>query len=170
MSKKISAFTDDALGTLDATALTEAIRRGEIHLREALEAAISRAEKVNPHLDAIVLPMYEEALANSRPTEGGFAGVPTFIKDTDHIAGYPTQMGTGVFKAKPAHKNSRFLNQYLSTGLVNIGKTTLPEFGLMCSTENERWAITHNPLKDFKTPANLAFSGQTLYFPKAKAI
>lgn len=145
MSKKISAFTDDALGTSDATALAEAIRRGEIHPREALESAIARAENVNPHLDAIVLPMYEEALANSRPTAGGFAGVPTFIKDTDHIAGYPTQMGTGVFKAKPARKNSRFVNQYLSTGLINLGKTTLPEFGLICSTENERWAITRNP-------------------------
>lgn len=145
MSKKISAFTDDALGTLDATALAEAIRRGEIHPREALESAIARAERVNPHLDAIVLPMYEEVLANSRPTSGAFAGVPTFIKDTDHIAGYPTQMGTGVFKAKPARKNSRFVNQYLSTGLINLGKTTLPEFGLICSTENERWAVTRNP-------------------------
>jgi amidase len=145
MSKRISAFTDDALGNSDAMALAEATRNREIHPKEVLEAAISRAEKVNPSLNAIVLSMYEEARKTPLPKSGAFAGIPTFIKDTDPIAGYPTQLGTGVFKAKPAKKNSRFVNQFLSTGLINLGKTTLPEFGLICSTENERWAVTRNP-------------------------
>lgn len=145
MSKIISAFTDDALGNLDATALAEAIKRGEIHPREALESAISRAEKVNPELNAIVVKTYEDARRLKNPAPGAFAGVPTFIKDSDDIAGYPTRLGTGVFQAKAARKNSRFVNQYLSSGVINLGKTTLPEFGLICSTENERWGITRNP-------------------------
>jgi amidase len=145
MSKRISAFTDDALGNSDATALAEAIRNREIHPNEVLEAAISRAEKVNPSLNAIVLSMYDDARKTPPHKSGAFAGVPTFIKDTDPIAGYPTQLGTGVFKAKPAKKNSRFVNQFLSSGLITLGKTTLPEFGLICSTENERWAVTRNP-------------------------
>ena len=45
--KKISAFTDDALGTMDAVAVAEAIASGKISAQEAAEAAIARAEKVN---------------------------------------------------------------------------------------------------------------------------
>ncbi len=146
MGKRISAFTDDALGTMDATATAEAIAGKKISAEEILEAAIARAEKVNGELNAIVIKMYDDARKSlQQKTEGGFFGVPTFMKDTENIPGYPTQLGTGALKAKPAKNYSKFAKQFLSTGLLNLGKTTLPEFGLICSTENERWGITRNP-------------------------
>ena len=146
MGKKISAFTDDALGKMDATAIAEAIATKTISVEEAVEAAIARAEKVNGELNAIVIKMYDDARKGSQQKAGGgLYGVPTFIKDSDNITGYPTQLGTGALKAKPAKSNSKFVNQFLSTGVRNLGKTTLPEFGLICSTENERWGITRNP-------------------------
>lgn len=146
MSKIISAYTDDALGMMDATAVAEAIAKKEISAKEAVEAAIERAEKVNPALNAIVLKTYDDALNIAKPSNrGALYGVPSFIKDNDNIAGYPTQLGTGVFKAKPMKKNSKFVDQFMSTGVRNLGKTTLPEFGLICTTENERWGITRNP-------------------------
>jgi amidase len=146
MNHKINAFTEDALGKMDAVGIAEAIAKKEISVSEAIEAAIARAEKVNPELNAIVVKTYEKARSFSEKTKGsGLFGVPTFIKDTDHLAGYPTQMGTGAFKSKNATHNSKFVNQFLSTGLVNLGKSTLPEFGLICSTENQKWGITRNP-------------------------
>lgn len=146
MGQRVSAFTNDALGIMDATELAAAIARGEVSVTEVLEAAIQRAEKVNPELNAIVIKMYDDARKNSsKLSKGAFYGVPTFIKDSDPIAGYPTQLGTGSFKAKNANKNGKFVNQFLSTGLNCLGKTTLPEFGLICSTENERWGVTRNP-------------------------
>lgn len=153
MGKRIHAFGDDALGTLDAVGIAQAISQKKVSVAEVVEAAIARAEKVNPKLNAIVIKMYDEAIRLSRTYAGnGFCGVPSFVKDTDHIAGYPTQMGTGVFKAKIARHNSPFVNQMLATGLIHLGKSTLPEFGLICSTENERWGITRNPWNtDFTT-------------------
>lgn len=146
MGKRINAFTNDALGTMDATDLAAAISKGNVSVTEVLEAAIQRAEKVNPELNAIVIKMYDDARKNSSELrKGAFYGVPSFIKDSDPIAGYPTQLGTGSFKAKNASKHGKFVNQFLSTGLNCLGKTTLPEFGLICSTENERWGITRNP-------------------------
>ena len=146
MGKRVNAFTDDALGNMDATAIAEAIATKTISVEEAVEAAIARAEKVNGELNAIVIKMYDDARKGSQQKAGGgLHGVPTFIKDTDGIKGYPTQLGTGALKVKPAKGNSKFVNQFLSTGLRNLGKTTLPEFGLICSTENERWGITRNP-------------------------
>lgn len=146
MTKRTNAFTDDALGNLDATGIAQAIATKQISVQEAVEAAISRSENVNPELNAIVLKTYDDARKTNRlKKDGAFYGVPTFFKDTDNIKGYPTQMGTGAFNSKKAKKNSRFVNQFLSTGVVSLGKTTLPEFGLLCSTENERWAVTRNP-------------------------
>jgi amidase len=146
MGNRVSAFTDDALGNMDATAIAEAIATKKISVAEAVEAAIARAEKVNGELNAIVIKMYDDARKGSQQKAGGgLYGVPTFIKDSDNITGYPTQLGTGALKAKPAKSNSKFVNQFLSTGVRNLGKTTLPEFGLICSTENERWGITRNP-------------------------
>ena len=146
MSKQVNAFTDDALGTLDATGVAKAISKGEMTAQEAIETSIARSEKVNPDLNAIVLKLYDDARkVENLKKDGAFYGVPTYFKDTDNIKGYPTQMGTGAFSAKKAKKNSRFVNQFLSTGVSYLGKTTLPEFGLLCSTENERWAVTRNP-------------------------
>jgi len=146
MGNKISAFTNDVLGQMDATAIAESIAAKRISQAEVIEAAINRAEKVNPGLNAFVIKMYDASRKSSQVTlKGAFHGVPTVIKDSDNVAGYPTQLGTGAFTAKPAKNNSQYVNQFLSTGVIPIGKTTLPEFGLICSTENERWGITRNP-------------------------
>ncbi len=146
MSKKISAFSDDAIGTLDAVGIAEAISAKKISQEEVIEAAIQRAEKVNGELNAIAYKTYDSARAKAKtPQTGLLAGVPTFVKDNEKVKGTPTQMGTLAFKAKPAKKNSQFVNQFFATGLNSLGKSTLPELGLICSTENPKWGITRNP-------------------------
>lgn len=131
---------------MDAVGIAEAIAAKKVSAAEAIEAAIHRAEAVNGELNAIVLRTYADARNLERLARGGaLYGVPSFIKDNDSIQGYPTQLGTGAFTARKAKKNSRYVNQFLSTGVSCLGKSTMPEFGFMCSTENERWGITRNP-------------------------
>jgi amidase len=143
---RVSAFTSDALGTLDAVGIAAAVANGDISVNEATQAAIQRAERVNPTLNAIALRFYEDALSGKHLEKDGLLyGVPTFIKDNEYIAGYPTQQGNGAFIAKPAKRHSKYVRQFLSTGVNPLGKTTLPEFAFICSTENERWGITRNP-------------------------
>lgn len=143
---RISAFTGDALGTLDAVGIAAAIQAKHISATEATEAAIRRAERVNPVLNAIALRTYDDARqAKNVHQDGALYGVPTFIKDNEPLAGYPTQKGTGAFIARPEKRHSKYVRQFLSTGLNCLGKTTLPEFAFLCSTENERWGITRNP-------------------------
>src|SRR6187399_432716 len=71
------------LTALDATAQAELVRRGEVTAAELVEAAIRRAETVNPALNAIVTPLYEAALDAARGAlpEGPFTGVPFLVKD-----------------------------------------------------------------------------------------
>ena len=146
MKKNVHAFGDDAIGFEDAVGLAAAIATKKVSPLEITQAAIARAEKVNPDLNAIACPNYEQALQTAtQPFTGFFGGLPTFIKDNEHLKGLPTQFGTKAFVARPATRNSKYVNQMLSTGLNAIGKTTLPEFGLICSTENPKWGITRNP-------------------------
>lgn len=146
MEKTINVFRDDALGNMDAVAVAAAIAQKKVSVQEVTEAAIERAEMANSTLNAIVLKTYEDARNTARLNEKGLLyGVPAFIKDNENIKGYPTQKGTGAFKAKVEKSNSKFVDQFLSTGVNCLGKSTLPEFGFICSTENERWGITRNP-------------------------
>ena len=146
----VHAFTDDALGEHDATSLAAAIVAGEISAREAADAAIARAEKVNPELNAIVVRDYDRARTASERTAHGvfagvFAGVPTFIKDNTDIAGLPTGHGSEAVRPTVKATTEPYAEQYLSAGMTMLGKTTLPEFGFNATTEYQHLPPTRNP-------------------------
>lgn len=144
----VSAVCDDVLGTMDAVEIARLIEAGEIHAREAVEAAIARAERVNPSLNAIATPLFDSARRDAEsPCPGPFAGVPSFIKDNDPVAGSPFLYGSRGLPRTPAAKSSPFAKQFLSLGLINLGKTTMPEFGLTGTTEALVHGPTHNPWK-----------------------
>ena len=70
------------LALLDATAQAELVRAGQVTAVELTEAAIERIEALNPELNAVVTPAYEQALEAARTVRGGpFAGVPYLLKD-----------------------------------------------------------------------------------------
>ncbi len=145
-SERASAFCDDVLGTADGVEIARRIKAGDIHPREAVEAAIRRAEMVNPRLNAIATALFDSARERATsPPPGPFGGVPSFIKDTDEVAGSPLLFGSRGLPRKPAEKTSPFAKQFLSMGFINLGKTTTPEFGLTGTTEALLYGPTHNP-------------------------
>jgi amidase len=136
----------DELARLDAVGLAAAIARGEVSGREATEAAIARVEALNPQLNALVVTDFERALAHAAaPGEGAFAGVPTVVKDNENVFGLPTRSGSLATPTKPAEADSPFVSQFRSTGVVVIGKSTLPAFGFNASTEFDDAPPTRNP-------------------------
>ena len=145
-SHRIHAFTDDALGDLDAVGVAEAIRDGEISAREATEAAIARVEQVDPAINAMVVRDFERALDQASTAGSGvFSGVPTVIKDNTDVAGLPTRHGAESVPASDANADAPFTTQLRSTGVIVIGKSTMPEFGWNASTEFENLPPTRNP-------------------------
>lgn len=142
------AFSNDALGYDDATGVAERIRNKEISASEALEAALSRVDKVEAVLNGIQTPDFERArhIAQSGSFQSGvFAGVPSIVKDNNDVQGLPTLHGSAAVKPKPAKKNGVLVEQLLNQGFVNIGKSTLPEFGFSASTEPAHAEPTRNP-------------------------
>ena len=149
----VSAFCNDVLGSADAVEIARRIEAREIRACEAVEAAIARAERVNPSLNAIATPLFDSALRDAKGARPGvFAGVPSFVKDTDAVAGSPVLFGSRGLPRKPADKTSAFAKQFLSLGLINLGKTTTPEFGLTGTTEALVYGPTHNPWKRGYSP------------------
>lgn len=52
-SQSLHAFTDDALGTADATGLAEQLKRGEVSATELTQATVARARSVDPGFGAL---------------------------------------------------------------------------------------------------------------------
>lgn len=143
---KVHAFSNDALGYDDAIALAERLRKGEVSPKEVAEAAIQRIEKVEPQLQSVAFPLYEQALSQAaRLGQGYFAGVPTFIKDNSDVIGTPSKHGSRAIGDRPAQKNDAFVEQYLAQGYTLLGKTSLPEFGLNATTEFAHGDASRNP-------------------------
>lgn len=132
---------------MDAVATAEAVRSGRLHPREVVAGAIARAEAVESSIRAVAVTDYERALAAaSEKTTGAFAGVPTYIKDLIDVAGLPTQHGSqALANTRQATKTAEIAAQMFDMGMVCLGKTTLPEFGLTPSTEFPHIEPTRNP-------------------------
>ena len=146
--RHVHAFEDDALDELDAVALADAIKSGGLSSAEAVEAAIARTEAVNPALNGLACQAFDQARAKAleRGSDGEFfAGVPTFVKDCVDVAGLPTMSGTDAWVPVRAAADSDCTRLYLATGLISLGKTQMPEFGLSGSAEHPRLGSVRNP-------------------------
>ena len=137
----------------DATALADLIRRGEVTSRDVCEAAIERATRVNDPLNAICHPQFSEALAQPFPEQSPFAGVPLLLKDlAQEQAGHPCTYGSRGLRANVATRDSEFVLRAREGGLVFLGRTATPEFGLKAVTESTLWGPTRNPWNPDLTP------------------
>jgi len=138
----------------DAVGLAELVRKSEVSAEELLDAAIERLEEHNPALNAVVIPMLDEAraaVAQGLP-EGPLRGVPYLLKDL-HLfyKGVRTTNGSRFFADQVADHDSEMVTRYKQAGLVIFGKTASPEFGLATSTESLLFGTTHNPWKEGHT-------------------
>ena len=161
--RHVNAFGDDALGDLDAVALVDAMRTGRVSAPELVEAAIVRAEAVNPVLNGLAHERFDEARAHAATAsrQGGyFDGVPTFIKDNVDVEGMPTMQGTDAWDPRPQAGHGDFAKFFLATGLIPLGKTQLSEFGFSASAEHPRIGAVRNPWDtDYTAGASSSGSG-----------
>lgn len=138
----------------DALGLAELVAAGEVSAAELLEAAISRAGQVNPRINALVIPMFEQARSRVRePLAGPFAGVPFLIKDIiQDYAGVPATSGSRALRDWKPPSHASYTQRCLDAGLVIFGKTATPELALKGITESQAWGVTRNPWNLDHTP------------------
>ncbi len=134
-AKETAAMNDavaEELGQWDAVETAERLRRGDVSPREVIDAAVARAER-RSSLGAIVTESYDEA-RRARPS-GALAGVPTFIKDLAQVRGVRTAWGSRGTGEHVSRRSDPSIERLFGTGLVCLGKSATPEFGLTATTE-----------------------------------
>lgn len=130
----------------DGLGLKALIDNREVSAAEVLEAAISRAEKSNPDINAIVTPLFEEAraVAAAKP-EGPLAGIPFLIKDLAYMKDVRCSFGSRLWQDFIPDHDADIVTRYRKAGLVIFGKTNTPEIGLACTTEPVLFGPARNP-------------------------
>lgn len=132
----------------DAVALAELVRSKQVSPLEVLNAAIARAEAVDPAINAVVQKYYDAARATAAGDlpAGPLRGVPMLLKDLGIACkGTPTTNGSRFFRDAVADHDSTLVQRYRAAGLVIFGKTASPEFGATATTESILWGVTRNP-------------------------
>ena len=145
------ALRIDELSTMDATAQAELVRRRELTPLELVDAAIARIERVNPTLNAVITPLFEEARAAAVSPElpdGPFRGVPFLLKDIGAMQkGQPYYMGNKALR--DAGFRSPFDTplgaRFRAAGFITLGKTNLAELGNQPTTQPLAFGATRNP-------------------------
>jgi amidase len=141
-------------GRYDALGLAKLIRKGEVTAQELCEEAIERIDRINPKINAVVHPMYEFGRkVCAQKIEGPFAGVPFLLKDLLYaFAGVPMTSGSKALKNFVPDYDSEMVKRFKKAGLVILGKTNTPEFGLVGVTEPELFGPCRNPWNLDHTP------------------
>ena len=140
---------------LDAAGVASAVRSGELSARDAVETAIERIEALDPGLNAVIGRRFDEALAevDSGLPEGPLTGVPTLVKPLGaDVAGLPATRGCRLFADKVAQVDSESVRRYRAAGMVVLGTSNTPEFGLNASTEPALHGPTRNPWRRTHSP------------------
>ncbi|HEY1631255.1 MAG TPA: amidase family protein [Rhizomicrobium sp.] len=132
----------------DGLGLAELVAKKDVKPVELVDEAIARAEALNPRLNAIVFKAYDRAreAAMNAGADGLFAGVPTLLKDMRAGAvGMPTRSGSRLMPPIPADHDSVLVARFRQAGLIPLGKTNVPEFGILPTTESKLYGPAHNP-------------------------
>jgi amidase len=145
-------MNDEELTWLDATAQAELVAKGATTPSELVDVAIHRIERLNPQLNCVIFPRYDQARAEARDRRrgphGALDGVPFLMKDLlQTTAGEPFSWGWKPFKdaAMRASSTSHVAAKFAAAGLITLGQTTVPEWGAILSTETRAWGRTRNP-------------------------
>jgi len=133
------------LAALDAVETASRIRSGALSAAEAVEAAIERAGRIDKKINAIAFKTFDAAREGAGKAKGPWAGVPTFVKDLDDVVDVPSGFGSRAFPGYKGKAQTPLIDTFLGLGVVSLGKSTTPEFGLTATTEPLSTGATHNP-------------------------
>jgi amidase len=138
----------------DALGVARLIRTDQVTAKEVLRAAISRIERRNPVLNAVVTTTFERAERRMADGvgDGMFAGVPFLVKGLNQaLEGVPLANGSRSLRSWVPPYTSTLVRRYEAAGLMILGVTNVPEFGLVPVTESEVHGVCANPWDTSRT-------------------
>ena len=150
-----------ALHDLAATELVARYAAGELSPVEATRAVLDRIDAWEPHLRATYALDAEAALEQAQASEarwqrgeplGAIDGVPSMIKENIATRGTPLPLGTAATVLAPAARDAPPAARMREAGAVLLGKTTMPDYGMLSSGLSSFHALARNPWDLSKGP------------------
>ena len=139
---------------MKATELAALIRSRKVSAREVMAAHLERINRLNPKVNAIVAKLDDEKclaladVADQRAARGEtlpLHGLPIAFKDLQPALGFPFTRGSPIFKDTMPEADSVLVERLCNAGVIVIGKTNVPEFGMGSHTYNKVYGTTFNP-------------------------
>ncbi len=138
----------DNYSDYDGLGLAELVAKKKVSPAELVEAAIARVERHDPILNAVVYKGFDDARARAKGElpEGPFKGVPFLIKDLAMpVAGWSRTSGSRFARNVVDAEDGGLTARYRAAGVIPIGKTNTPEFGITGTTESAHLGPCRNP-------------------------
>ena len=151
----------DPLCFTGASDLAASIRARKVSAREVMTAFLTQIRHLNPVLNAIVAKLDDQSclalaeaadrrIARGDPV-GPLHGIPIAFKDLEPAIGFPCAKGSPIFKDVMPAEDSVIVERLRRAGVVPIGKTNVPEFGMGSHTYNKVYGTTRNPYDHTKS-------------------
>ena len=144
----------DELWQLGACELADGIRAKRFSCVDAMQSIASRIDARNPDLNAIVVDLSAEALADARRADADLAagclrgplhGVPVTIKENVDQDGQPKPNGIAAFRNLIASDDAPIVRNLKRAGAIVVGRTNTPELSMRLTTDNPLHGRTVNP-------------------------
>ncbi|HEY6430660.1 MAG TPA: amidase [Acetobacteraceae bacterium] len=146
------------LSFLPASRLATLARSGEISCVELLDHCVTRIERLDGRINAVVVRDFDrargraKALDNQRDKSGALFGVPMTVKESFDIAGLPTTWGVPAERNSVARRNALAVERLQNAGAVVFGKTNVPLLLADWQSYNEIYGTTNNPWDLARSP------------------
>jgi amidase len=157
MAKQALSWSEWA--ATDALALAELVRKKKVSTKEVTAQAAAGIKAANPALEA-VLEVFDDVVADPDKDgprkDGAFYGVPLLLKDIGSgLKGRKQESGSKLLRDFRVTATDPLVENFLEGGLVPIGRSTTPEFGMSFDTTTDhldRLITTRNPWNLQRTP------------------
>lgn len=137
----------------DGLGLAKLVRSGVVNRADLIDAANAAIDTVNPRLNAVIGRLDPPAFNDQAPADAPFGGVPFLLKDLGHgWAGIRCDMGSRIAEGYVVQEDSHLSTRFKAAGLVAVGRTNTPEFGINGTTEPELYGPTSNPWDLARSP------------------
>ena len=147
--------------SLTASEIARKIRAGELSAREVIDAHIRRIEEVNPALNAVVIPLFEQARQEAEAADaaqrrgdplGPLHGVPITIKEQYLVKGTATTYGLSHQKDHRATEDGPLVKRLRDAGAIILGKTNTSQLLVYIESDNDLYGRSNNPWNLERTP------------------
>ena len=150
------------LHQLSAHELSSAYATGALSPVEVAQAVLERIDACEPQLNAMYRIHREAALEQAQQSLARWReriplspidGVPVTLKENLHTRGDPAPIGTSAGDRTPKGHDSPVPSRLREAGAVLIGKTTMPDLGMLSSGRSSFHGTTRNPWRLDLNPA-----------------